>query len=219
MYRRTRRDSPASAREGGATRRVRFAARAAGESRAISYVRARARSAAHARVSRSLALGPLRRRSVVRGRLHLNSNAPTDSRHSHRAAVSRSIVRDARGSRGVARIRERHDRARDEDGRERRKRIVTEGAAEREERNYRRKRASRTERTRGICRRCRRRCLSLSSAIARRRISKSISPLSDRERREIDPRRARTTAVKSVESRARANEIWCTEEASTWWKR
>jgi len=136
----------------------------------------------------------LRRCSVIFGGVRFNSNAPTNSRHALGATVSRSIVRDKRGPREVARIRERHGRARDEDG-ETRDRDTATGLKTINDEN-----TPRTERwIRWIIRHRRRR--------RRRRwqlredATTSISPL-DRERREIDPR-ARGRQLSKVWSRDR----------------
>jgi hypothetical protein len=185
--------------EGGATRRADYFAGKLASALVI----------AHVQVSRSLILGCFRRYSVDSGRVCFDSNATTDSRHTFSATVSRSIVRDIRGPREVARraarIREKQSRVRDEDG----ETIVIEQL----DKNYRRKRGEDEEDPVDFPS-----SSSLSSsAITRRQyrfdLSSRARALRDRSSC------ARTAAVKSAELRAKGNEIWYTEEDSTWWKR
>lgn len=161
------------------------------------------------RVNRSLILGCSRRYSVDSGRVYFDSNATTDSRHTFSATVSRSIVRDTRGPREVARraarFREKQSRVRDEDG----ETIVIEQL----DKNYRRKRIGEDEEDPVDFPSS----SSSSSAITR---GQHRFDLSSRSRALRDRSScARTAAVKSAELRAKENEIWCTEEDSTWWKR
>jgi len=145
---------------------------------------------AHVQISRS---ARVRRCSVIFGSVRFNSNAPTNSRHALGATVSRSIVRDKRGPREVARIRERHGRARDEDGETRDRDKATGLKTINDTKTHREQR--------GEFGGCPSSSSSSSSssllAIARRRNNVDLSSRSRAPRDRSS--RARTAAVKSVE--------------------